>query len=399
MAIIVSDSFNRADDPTGLGTADTGQVWSQVLGPVGALSINSNNALWTWHYPNARAWGVLETGFTDAITKVTLAGTQNVPQNYAVGYGLICRYVSNSYFWHLIYENFPSANQLRLQRTYAGSTTTVKDISGLTLTTNDTIAVAYCGDIFEVLVNDVVVGTHNASGSPQNYGTQSGLFTYSGTYFTTITKRWDDFLVETNGTCTPTYNCSVGACVDPGDGTGTYATLAACLAGCVVSESFNCTNGQCVDPGDGTGTYASLAACVASGCGGGSVVVETERFDAGTGSGYYYVAPIVDSEDELRSKTVKAVRVTGKLTNAAMEIYGYDVSDPIVTTDLEQGLNSTTGPIAITTANVAQTPREQVNVPNAVLHTVRILGDDTGETERDRIDEIVTEQSEIGVRR
>lgn len=110
--------------------------------------------------------------------------------------------------------------------------------------------------------------------------------------------------------------------------------------------------------------------------------------------------PVVDSGEELRSKTVKAVRTTGKFTNAAEEVYSYDVSDVVSASDLEDGVNSTTGTIAITdTGGVAQTPRAQVNVPNAVLHTVRIVGSDIGEDERDRIDEIVTEQSSIGVRR
>jgi hypothetical protein len=57
------------------------------------------------------------------------------------------------------------------------------------------------------------------------------------------------------------YNCVEGICTDPGDGTGTYATLVACQAVCGSGESYNCIDGVCVDPGDGSGTYATLGAC------------------------------------------------------------------------------------------------------------------------------------------
>lgn len=381
MAIIVSDSFNRADGS--LGTADTGQAWAVSSGTWGIVSNTAEDIT------SVNGFAVLETGTTESITTVTLLN----PSQSRSG-GVICRWVSSNYFFSLTVDVFPgNIYQLRLKRIYAGSQSTVFD-KNISNPTNKSVGIGTCGSLFDVYLDGALQGTYNDATSPQNYGTMSGMRGYANG------ARFEDFLVTTNGTCTPTYNCSAGACVDPGDGTGTYATLAACLEGCTVAASYNCTDGQCVDPGDGTGAYPTLQACVDSGCGGGTVVVETMKFDAGTGSGYYYVAPIVDSGDELRSKTIKAVRATGKFTNAASEIYGYDVSDVISTTDLEEGLNSTTGQLAITdTSGVAQTPREQVNVPNAVLHTVRILGDDTDQTERDRIDEIVTEQSEIGVRR
>ena len=57
------------------------------------------------------------------------------------------------------------------------------------------------------------------------------------------------------------YNCVEGVCTDPGDGSGTYATLGACQAVCGSGESYNCIDGVCVDPGDGSGTYATLEGC------------------------------------------------------------------------------------------------------------------------------------------
>lgn len=61
------------------------------------------------------------------------------------------------------------------------------------------------------------------------------------------------------------WNCVDGQCVDPGDGTGTYSTLASCQANCQApGSSWNCAFGQCFDPGNGTGFYATLAECQAN---------------------------------------------------------------------------------------------------------------------------------------
>jgi len=49
--------------------------------------------------------------------------------------------------------------------------------------------------------------------------------------------------------------------------------------------------------------------------------------------------------------------------------------------------------------HVAQSPRKQINVPNSVLSTVRLAGDDSGEETRDEVHEIIVEQSDQGVRR
>jgi len=128
--------------------------------------------------------------------------------------------------------------------------------------------------------------------------------------------------------------------------------------------------------------------------------VGTFRFGAGEGTEWYYVAPIVDSGDELRSKTIKSVRATGRITNGFAKIYGYDVSDGIDLQDLEDGTNSSTGPISIDdTSFVTQSPRFNVNVPNCVLSTVRIEGDGRGQSERNQLHEVVLEQASAGVRR
>lgn len=400
MAIIVSDNFDRANDPSSLGTTDTGQVWSVVRGPSDAFGINSNNAVWTWDFGDQDGHVVVETGFTDARATLTLVNPTNGTRIFAVRYGLIVRYVDENYFWRLTYLQ-ATPGRVWLQRTYAGSTATMFEVI-TTLADNDTISVAYCGDDFEVFINDVSQGTYNDSAQPQNYGTQCGIIGSSGTYFTTIAKRFDNFLVETTGTCTPTYNCTLGACVDPGDGTGTYAVLDDCLTACGVAESYDCVAEECIDPGDGSGDFATLLECQQSGCAG--LVTNTLRFDSGDGSNYYLVASVSDSGDELRSKTYKAVRLTGRRTNASARVYGFDVNQEIDVDELEAGTRTNT---RMTTnaqsfsdsTQVSQSQRKPVNITNAVLGTVRIEGDDTGNEDRDQIHEIVVEQAQQGVRR
>lgn len=200
------------------------------------------------------------------------------------------------------------------------------------------------------------------------------------------------------------YNCTVYGCVDPNDGSGEFATLAECEASCGVTPSWNCVSGLCVDPGDGSGVFSTLLACQTSGCGQPAYTATTERFDAGEGSEWYVIPQLSDSGDELRSKTVKAVRATGRFTNAAAMIYGYDVGQRIIMSDLEEGnrnpVQMVTRPQTLPdTTEVAQSARKPVNIVNAVLHTVRLSGDDTGQAVRDRVDEIVYEVARQGVRR
>lgn len=128
--------------------------------------------------------------------------------------------------------------------------------------------------------------------------------------------------------------------------------------------------------------------------------VGTFRFDDGNGNEWFVASPISDSGDELRSKVVKSARVTGKVTDASFSIYSYDVNDAINVSDVEDGTNSATGNIALSdTTQVAQSARQQLNVPNAVLSTIRIAGRWDGTGIKDRVDEAVYELAEQGVRR
>jgi len=72
------------------------------------------------------------------------------------------------------------------------------------------------------------------------------------------------FYFENVGVQQPvTYECINWSCIDPGTGSGTYATLTDCQTNCVLPVSYECDFGfGCYDPGDGSGTYASYTDCM-----------------------------------------------------------------------------------------------------------------------------------------
>ena len=63
-----------------------------------------------------------------------------------------------------------------------------------------------------------------------------------------------------------TYNCfctqSACECIEIGNGSGEYSTLALCQTSCVpIPVTYNCVNNNCTNPGDGSGEYFTLEAC------------------------------------------------------------------------------------------------------------------------------------------
>lgn len=132
-------------------------------------------------------------------------------------------------------------------------------------------------------------------------------------------------------------------------------------------------------------------------------ITRTFQFDAGIGSNWYLIPQLSDSGDELRSKQVKAAHLTGRVHNCSFMSYAYNPEQPIKMDELEAGersyVRTVTRPQSFPdTEHVEQTRRRQVNVVGT-LHTIRVEGSDVGQPERDRIEEVVYEVSEQGVRR
>lgn len=164
--------------------------------------------------------------------------------------------------------------------------------------------------------------------------------------------------------------------------------------------SYDCIDGVCIDPGDGSGAFATLEECVQSGC---AVVppppVGTFTMDAGEGSTWYIALQISDSGDELRDKCIKPLTVTGKGANRVAKVYAYQPTEEIDVGEIEDGTGASAVLPVPDAAKVTRTKRLPVNVPNAMNWTVRLEGEWDGTGERDRVDQISIEQARQGVRR
>jgi hypothetical protein len=107
-----------------------------------------------------------------------------------------------------------------------------------------------------------------------------------------------------NNACgvTPSWDCVGGTCFNPGNGSGMYSSVAACNNACGVTPSWDCVGNSCIDPGNGSGMYSSVAACN-NACG---VTPSWDCFpnansqiwdcvDPGTGTGEYTVLSFCDA--------------------------------------------------------------------------------------------------------
>lgn len=127
--------------------------------------------------------------------------------------------------------------------------------------------------------------------------------------------------------------------------------------------------------------------------------VGTFTVGAGLGLDWYIALQISDSGIELRDKVVKDPRLTGKFTNGRLKVYGYGPKEDINVTDIEQGINQKATLILDDTTQVQQSKLLEVNVKNAMTHTVRVEGIWDGQGIPDRIDEAVYQVARQGVRR
>lgn len=90
----------------------------------------------------------------------------------------------------------------------------------------------------------------------------------AGFYKTTAAGSNDWYQVDANGviiafgTCTVSYNCVSGNCIDPGDGSGVYGTLAACEAACGPTGINVISVGGFMEPCSGGGIDDYMGATV-----------------------------------------------------------------------------------------------------------------------------------------
>lgn len=166
--------------------------------------------------------------------------------------------------------------------------------------------------------------------------------------------------------------------------------------------SYDCIDGVCIDPGDGSGVFTTLQECIQSGCGAPPSPPPssgTFTFDSGLGNKWFLALQLSDSGIELRDKVIKALRATGKFSNARIKVYAYGPLEDILVDDIELGTNAKCEVLLPDTTQVQQSRRFQINVKNAMNHTIRIEGEWDGTGMRDRIDELIYEIARQGVRR
>lgn len=411
----VTDNFNRADNPTSLGVATTGQTWVQVAAqgaagltgnPYGILSNQGFNA-GTGGAAAGDSLVVVETGMNMTRGQFTVGNADAGSLENLRNYGILWNYVDDTHYIFLCFAR-AAGGVFRLYIADGGVATHRGPDCAVTMNDGDTMGYAMCGQTVWAYHNGVIAQNYpitftSGGGFVMSdtllMGTRCGLQAQPGTSGAGTLPLYDNFSIESNSECL-TYDCTESGCVLNVDGLGEFTSLVACQTSCEVAVSYNCQNGICCDPGDGSGEFETYAECIAEGCEPPETGMSTVRFDQGQGNEWWIVAPIVDSGDELRSKCVKPARVTGRLTNASLKIYTYDVGDEINVANLEDGTGSTTGAVALpNSTNVAQSPLANVNCPNAVLSTIRVDGNDTGNTERDQVHEILYQQSVQGVRR
>jgi hypothetical protein len=133
----------------------------------------------------------------------------------------------------------------------------------------------------------------------------------------------------------------------------------------------------------------------------GTVQIDTFRWNtaSGTAVNWYAAHQFTDGESENQSKSVRAMRATGKFTNGLLQLYGYDSAVNISVTDIENGTNYQESISLGTITDVQQTNREEGVWPNLAVFTVRVSGTYSGSGDADRLDEIICEFTPEGNRK
>lgn len=133
-----------------------------------------------------------------------------------------------------------------------------------------------------------------------------------------------------------------------------------------------------------------------------TVAVGTYRWDTG-GMGasvdYYLAWAFTDSGENQRDKTIKNPNVTGKLTNASLQVHGASATESIPVANLETGTGSLTGNVSLTNAATVSLSQQIPLRVRANVWAARISGSSPDTGTRDRIDEVVFEVIRTGARK
>lgn len=195
---LVSDTFNRADSSTGLGTSSSGHAWSALHATLG---ISANKA---YSPGTLDRGGVLSTTQANVTVEadVTLSGTRAYV-------GLVGRALDTSNQLLVILDVTSTRNFCTLAKYDAGVFTELT-FANTTLTLGSTyrLVLRMDGGAISVLIGGTTVLSFTLSSADQTkFGayTKHGLYLYSGTSsFDDRASRWDNFAVKSLTTAADT---------------------------------------------------------------------------------------------------------------------------------------------------------------------------------------------------
>lgn len=180
MTIIIKDSFNRADDTTTLGIAETGQTWKYDSSTWG---ISTNEA-----YPVSTtntsfySYAFIESGISDAVVQVKLSSLVRVMV-------LLFRYADLNNLWFV--RTNGNKNGYEIYKRVSGSWTLKGSFAGAAV--GDTVKVSANGSVIKVYINDVekasITDNSHITNTKHGIGKQDDIGT------ATVAK-FDDFIIE-----------------------------------------------------------------------------------------------------------------------------------------------------------------------------------------------------------
>jgi len=155
----ITDSFNRADSTTTLGTADTGQVWTVHAG-TGGIETNTGR-----NFAASTLVASVDFAATNMVTQVT---TSTLPAG-SNGTGVAGRLTDGSNFY--LAQNQASAGAFEVYKCVGGTFTLLGSVSGggangdiVKLVTNGTAISGHRNGVSQVSVTDTAITTGNQAG-------------------------------------------------------------------------------------------------------------------------------------------------------------------------------------------------------------------------------------------
>lgn len=190
MTVLVSDSFNRANNSTSLGNADTGQAWQTTPGSI--YGISNNQAYPISDTSGQVSFAYVDSGASDGTITLTLAAISNY-QNY-----LVFRIVDNKNYLFVRYQK--GSGNLQLYKTVNNAQTQLGTKSIGTLAIGSTISVTVSGSSITVSTN----GTQQITTTDNTFST-STLHGFGDVMSADLTVRYDNFEVDSLTSSTTTY--------------------------------------------------------------------------------------------------------------------------------------------------------------------------------------------------